>query len=350
MTMRERPDLSNLPDDVRDYINALEAEIEQLRGASGRGQRTAAAPLESAPASEPPGTLSLITLSRSGQAKRTPRHLYGRQRRGGMGVFDIDLPEDDAPVCLAQVEAGGGLLFFTANGRVYRMPAAELDEAAVRARGQQPAVLPSHERVVAVLPDTGGQYVALLSQRGWARRVRASYLGKSLIQGTIFHDVKEGGPLAAACWTNGNEELFIASREGKGIRFDETQVPARGCLGMRLDITDAAVAITAVRPDSGVFLLGADGLGTIRLMAGFAANKAPGAGGKVAMKCDNLVGAACVAAGDDIAVISRLGKIIRFAADEVPPKEGVVQGVACISLRADEAVAMVVMPPAAAAD
>ncbi len=76
-------------------------------------------------------------------------------------------------------------------------------------------------------------------------------------------------------------------------------------------------------------------------MAGFAANKAPGSGGKVALKTDHLIGAATVTDNDDLFAISRLGKIIRFQAVEVPAKEGVVQGVNCMSLRADEVVALV---------
>ncbi len=76
-------------------------------------------------------------------------------------------------------------------------------------------------------------------------------------------------------------------------------------------------------------------------MAGFALNKAPGSGGKVAMKADRVVGAAFARPGDDVFAISGLGKIIRFAVDEVPAKEGVVQGVNCMTLRNDECVAVV---------
>jgi hypothetical protein len=82
--------------------------------------------------------------------------------------------------------------------------------------------------------------------------------------------------------------------------FDEAQIPARGCLGMRVDVTDRVVGVTAVSEKSGVFLIGADGKGTIRLMSGFSANKAPGAGGKIALKSDQLVGAVTVSDGDDI--------------------------------------------------
>jgi DNA gyrase/topoisomerase IV subunit A len=94
-------------------------------------------------------------------------------------------------------------------------------------------------------------------------------------------------------------------------------------------------------------MLGADGLGTVRLMSGFSANKAPGGGGKIALKTDELVGAVAVEEGDDLFALSRLSKLIRFVADEVPAKEGVVQGVRCMTLRADVAVAVAASPAAA---
>ncbi len=92
--------------------------------------------------------------------------------------------------------------------------------------------------------------------------------------------------------------------------------------------------------DGGVFLLTADGKGTIRLLPGFTANKSPGTGGKVAMKTEALIGATAVDNQQDIFVISQLGKIIRFQAAEVPAKEGVVQGVNCMGLRADGCTAL----------
>jgi DNA gyrase subunit A len=93
-------------------------------------------------------------------------------------------------------------------------------------------------------------------------------------------------------------------------------------------------------------MLSRDGKGTVRLMSGFSANKAPGSGGKVAMRTEELAGIAAVGmdAGDDedIFIISELGKIIRIRASEVPPKEGVVQGVSCMNLRNDRCAAIAV--------
>ncbi|VAW42155.1 hypothetical protein MNBD_CHLOROFLEXI01-1791, partial [hydrothermal vent metagenome] len=124
--------------------------------------------------------------------------------------------------------------------------------------------------------------------------------------------------------------------QAQGIRFRETQVPARGgCLGLRVSPDDTVVAVSSVINSSGVFVVGHDGKGTIRQMSGFRLNKAPGAGGKTILKTEQLIGAVTVREADDIFIISQSGKLIRFQADEVPPKTGVVQGVNCMGVRGD---------------
>ncbi len=342
----ERPDLDKLDPAVRAYIEALEAELERL-GQGQRRERRSAAPATPPEPSEPPTTINVITVSAAGVAKRTPRHLYFRQGRGGMGVFDLQVPEDDPPAFLTIADESQSLVLITDQGRGFRLPVRDLPESPVRSRGQsitERLSLNPGERLALVLPDQGGTYVALLTRRGHVLWFAGHLFGENLRSGTILYEAKRFGPPASACWPPGDGDLFIATRQGQGIRFSARQVPVRGCLGIRLARDDVAVAITPVRPDSGVFLLSADGRGTIRLMSGFRANKAPGAGGKIAIKTDHLVGAAVVSDGDDVFVVSRLSKVIRFPAVEVPPKEGVVQGVNCMALRADETVALAISP------
>ena len=136
--------------------------------------------------------------------------------------------------------------------------------------------------------------------------------------------------------------MFVATQRGMAIRFPERALPLAGGLAIRLEAGDRPAAVEAVQPPEGqaIFLLSADGRCTIRLMAGFAANKAPGGGGKVALKTDHLVGALAASGPDELFILSQLSKIIRFRAEEVPAKEGVVQGVNGMALRADECVAV----------
>jgi DNA gyrase subunit A len=343
--MRERPDLSNLPDEVVAYIEALEQELAHLLSEEASSARNEA-PLEP---SEPPTTVQVISISATGVAKRTPRHLYLRQRRGGMGVFDLDSPDGDAPAFLVLAELTAGLILFSNQGRVFRVPVRDVPERDVRGRGESIVSrfpLRADERIALVMEDTHPHraFLILVSQRGQVRRIAKQYLGSGLQSGTSLYDIREGGAPAAACWSSGNDELFIVTRQGQAIRFTERLVPVRGCLGMRVDPGDVVAGVAATGAEGGVFLLSSDGKGTIRQLTGFAANKSPGAGGKTAMKADAIVGAVAVDAGSeartDLFAISRLGKMIRFQAAEVPPKEGVVQGVNCMNLRADECVAL----------
>jgi DNA gyrase/topoisomerase IV subunit A len=340
----ERPNLDNVDPAVRAYVEALEAELEQLRQGK-RQPRSSTSPAAPAEPCEPPTTINVVTASSLGSVKRTPRHLYSRQRRSGMGVFDLQTPEDDPPALLAIADESESLVVITDRARAFRLPLETLTESPVSSRGQSLAALLSlndGERPAVLLDDQSGAYVAILSQRGHVHWMAGHLLGEKLLPGTILYDIKKLGPPVSACWTPGDGDLFIATRGGQAIRFSARQVPMRGCLGIRLERDDTAVAIAAVHEDSGVFLLSADGKGTVRSMSGFRANKSPGGGGKVALKTDNLVGAATISENSDIFAISRLGKIIRFQAAEVPLKEGVVQGVNCMALRADEVVALTI--------
>lgn len=338
----QRPDMSGLAAEILAYIETLEAEIESLR-AEGDESRRVEAPLEP---NEPPTTINIITVSVGGVAKRTPRHLYLRQRRGGMGVFDLDTPESDPPAFLVMADVTAGLILLTDQGRAFRLPVSEIPEREVRGRGEPMLArfpMRAGERLSVVTTDTpvdGGAFLLLVTERGQVRRIARQYIGPNLQPGTVLCDPREGGAPAASCWSNGAGEVFIVTRSGLAIRFSERQVPVRGCLGLRVNPDDRVVAVAAPPADGGVFLLALDGKGTVRLIPGFSANKSPGSGGKVAMKADMVVGAQVVDEQDDVFAVSRLGKVIRFQVSEVPAKEGVVQGVNCMSLRADDCVAL----------
>ncbi len=349
--MIPRPDLTHIPPAVREYIEALEAEVERLGGkASSRPKPRPAVnftapeeeevpPLPPLAPDEPPTTVNLISMTGNGLAKRTLRHLYGRQRRGGMGIFDLDAPADDPVALLTLAESSQSLLLFTNLARTFRLPVNLIPEEAVRARGQlitAKMTLQEGEHFVAALPDEARGAIALVSQEGFVRYLRHHVFGEYMKPGAAMFDARKCGELASVCRTPGDAELLIVTRRGKGIRFSEKLVPPQGGPGIRLETGDTATAIVSVDEDSRVFLGDAEGRGTIRLMAGFAANKAAGGGGKAIMNSDCLISAATVEEGGEIFLISRLSKIIRFMADETPAKESTVQGVNCMMLRSDE--------------
>jgi len=344
MTESIRPDLSNLPEEVVAYIEALETRL-----AAVSPSRTPRAEVPFEP-DEEPTTINVVSITRNGIAKRTPRHLYPRQRRSGMGIFDIDTPEEDPPAFLLTADESTTLILVTNQGRAFRMPVQEVVETPVRGRGQpilNNLPLRAEEVVNVISPDRGSGFFCFVTERGQVRRMAAQVVGRNMISGTLLHDPKDGGAPVGACWSSGTDELMIIAREGRAIRFAERLVPVRGTLGMRIEKGEHIFAIAAAPADGGVFLLTDDGKGTIRMLEGFAANKAPGSGGKTLIKADMLVAAFAVhPENDDLFLISRLGKIIRFGASEIPAKEGVVQGVICMTLRADACTAATSSPRA----
>jgi DNA gyrase subunit A len=345
----QRPDLSQTSPELRAYVEWLEAQLEQLRGAdSGAADaepRSDEPPLEP---EEPPTPFNLITIAASGLARRVPRHLYLRQRRGGAGNLDADWAGPNRAVALAHAHERGHLLILTDQARAYRLPVYFLDEARPRAEPKPfmeslPAA--ANEQWAVTLPaPTPAQptgYFAALSERGWVRVLPAHLFGETMREGLSVFRVEEFGRPVSACFTPSDGDLFIATRRGLAVRFPAKTVAAPGSPGLRLDKDDTVVSICGVKDESGVFLLSADGKGTVRQMSGFNANKAPGAGGKIALKTDELVVALTVGPDADLFILSRQGKLIRFKAAEIPTKEGVVQGVNCMALRADKPIVAV---------
>jgi DNA gyrase subunit A len=358
--MNERPDLSNTDPALKRYIEGLEQEIASLKAARqpGRSVKVAEDGLSSEDESslpplvpnEPVTTLQLVTITTRGYARRTARHLYLRQRRSGWGASDFDLTEGDAIAALAMAEANQALLLFTNRARAFRMPVSAAPIAEGRSGGgsisERSAFMPmgllEGEFIVAALPDLVKGGVVLVSERGMVRFLRHHVFGEYMKPGTAMFEPAKFGPLVAACRTMGDGDLFIATRQGRAIRFSEKLIPPQGGPGMRLEAGDSVVAAAPTNEDGAIFLADANGKGTIRAMSGFAANKSAGGGGKYAMKTDALVAAAAILPGDDIFMLSAQGKMIRFNGDEVPPKEGVVHGVNCMALRADEVAAVLV--------
>ena len=342
----KRPDLSGVPAQILAYINALEEEnriLQSVDRVTKSDKQLSAAPSQLF--TEPQTTINLISANSDGIAKRTPRHHYQQQRRGGMGIYDIDLPTSQPPSILVLADLETTLLAITEISKAYRLKMNHITETEIRARGSsftEKAKMPKSEKIAVLLPVRADGYLTILSQSGMVRRIRHHVFGEYMNPGTPLFGQSPFGSVADACWTDGESDLFIASESGHATRFPEKKVPPQGCQGIRLPNGVKAATIAAVNYDSKVFLVGQDGKGTIRSMAGFQANKNPGAAGKIAMRTDRLVSAKNADQASDIFIISKHSKLIRFSAQEVPVKEGVVQGVNCMALRGDEVLSVVV--------
>jgi DNA gyrase subunit A len=338
----QRPDLSHVDSSIVEYIEYLERKAGVRMGRPAAVVESLDLSPERASEALPPeheGSANILTITANGIAKRTSRHLYTRQHRGGMGVFGIDLNEADQPVVLGNADENQNLLLFTSRARVFRQPLSAVASEPVFGRGNritERLPIEPDEKIVAVLAEQARGYVALASENGRVRCLRHHLFGEHMRPGTAVYNYNEFGPLVSACWTPGDAELFLLTQQGIAIRFAEKAISPQGEQGIRLSGDDRLVSVVSVYPDTGVFMISADGRGTVRLMSGFAPNKSPGGRGKIAIKSNKVIGAVALESNDDIFILSRLGKMIRFPADEVPTTEGVVQGVNCMGLRGDE--------------
>jgi len=343
----QRPNLENVDPAIVAYIEYLESKLPGYTSRKNVIQSEEAEARLSEPAlpSEEPTTINIVTVSLAGAAKRTARHLYPRQHRGGMGIFDLDVPAPDYPAFLAPLDASENALVFTNLAKVYRTTASRIQEGEVRSKGslifdRDRVPMEPNELPVAILPERSSGYIAMVSALGKVRCLRHHLFGEHMRPGSVYFPVKETGPFVSACWTEGESDLFILTEKGMAIRFNEKMLSPQGDWGIKLVQGDRVVAITPVYQDSLVFMVGSDGKGTIREMEGFAANKSVGGSGKIAIKNSHVVGAVTASPNDDLFLITKLGKIIRFKADEVPSTDGVVQGVICVNMRNDEVVAV----------
>jgi len=171
-----RPDLSDISEEVRLYIEALEKLIK--RDISSSGASEAAGMLQDGPRTmfdsssevgwtEPPTKVCLITSTSKGIAKRTFRHLYTRQRRGGMGVFDLETSEGDPPSIIALAEESRNLIILTDHARAFRLPVRHFVDAPVRNRGNSITsklnLLPQ-EKLLVILPDKAEGYMHITAK------------------------------------------------------------------------------------------------------------------------------------------------------------------------------------------
>ncbi len=361
----ERLDITALPAHVREYIDALieenkrlKEEVAQLRRQLEevtRQQPSRSQPKErvsAVPKPKYPDTVMVVTLSAHGRGKRTPINAYTPQHRGGVGVFDIKLPEGDEPSHLLIADQESVLLCLTDRGRAFRVPVQAIPQGEIRDNG---ALLKPHltllpgERVtaVAVLDDTTAwTHVYIVTAHGWVKRLRNNYVGPRLSPGTVLvNPQKEGGAPAVAFAGTERGDLFIVTRQGMGIRFPVASAPARGARGILLQPEDEIVAATQVEEESTVLMITAEGQATRRAMSSFAANRGPGGKGKMAMRSEHVVAAGVADDHDEVFCISRFAKILRFPAGEVPVHQTAARGVDAMNVRGDAVVTMTIAHP-----
>jgi len=297
----------------------------------------------------------VITVSHSGYIKRSPLAIYRSQRRGGKGTRGMETKEEDYVEHLFVATTHSYLLLFTNQGKVYWLKVHEIPQLGRAAKGKAIAnylSLGSGESVSAILPVRQfevGRYLLMATKRGVVKKTELMAYSNPMSRGIIAVNLDEGDELIAVRMTRGDDELFLATRQGMAIRFGEDEVRAvgrasRGVTGIDLEPGDEVVAAEVVAPGTTVFTVTEKGYGKRTELEEY---RLQGRGGKgiinvrVTDRNGPVVGAMQMRDEDSLIMISQTGKVTRLRVREVSTIGRATQGVRLQDLEEDDRVAAV---------
>ncbi|MEU9836423.1 DNA gyrase subunit A [Streptosporangium sp. NPDC048047] len=296
----------------------------------------------------------VVTITRGGYAKRTNIDLYRAQRRGGKGVRGAQLRQDDIVDHFFVTTTHHWLLFFTNKGRVYRIKAYELPDAARDARGQHLAnllAMQPDEVIMEVLDLRDydvAPYLVLATRHGLVKKTRLTEYDSPRSGGLIAINLREDDEVIAARLVSEDDDLLLISRGAQSIRFTSTDEALRpmgratsGVIGMRFLEGDELLAMNRI----------ADGDDVLIATEGGYAKRTPadqypvqGRGGKgvltakIVSSRGKLVGAAMVRPEDEVFAITSNGGVIRTSAGEIKQSGRQTMGVRLMNLAEGDSV------------
>ncbi len=294
----------------------------------------------------------VVSMTHSGYVKRLPVAEYRAQNRGGMGVTAHRPKDEDFVEKMFVCSSHADLLLFSDFGKVYRIKAFEIPEAARTARGRAVINLvqiDQNEKITNIIPvNTTGGYIAFATRNGLIKKTALSEFERINKNGKIAIRLNEGDGLISVMFTTGESELMIASRSGKCIRFSEQNVRAMGrstagVRAMKLAADDVLVDMLVVDENKDVLTVSSNAYGKRSSLDDYRIQGRAGKGilaGKFTEETGYLVNLKQVSADEDIMIISDGGTIIRMHVDKISKIGRNTRGVRLMRLK-DGAVATV---------
>ncbi|MEN3613379.1 intein-containing DNA gyrase subunit A [Plantactinospora sp. ZYX-F-223] len=271
----------------------------------------------------------VVTITRTGYAKRTKVDLYRSQRRGGKGVSGATLRQDDIVSNFFVCSTHDWMLFFTNKGRVYRAKAYELPEASRVARGQHVANLLAFqpdEQIAQVIeiPDYQvAPYLVLATRNGLVKKTRLEEFDSNRSGGIIAINLRDEDELVGAALAGPGDDLLLVSKKAQAIRFNATDEALRpmgratsGVIGMRFTDDDVLLAMEVVREGMDLDVLVATNGGYAKRTP-IEEYPVQGRGGKgvltakITERRGGLVGAVVISPDDELFAITSNGGVIR---------------------------------------
>jgi len=302
---------------------------------------------------------AVVTITRTGYAKRTNADLYKTQRRGGRGVKGAALKQDDVVDHFFVASTHDWLLFFTNQGRVYRAKVHELPDAGRDARGQHVANLMAFKsdetiaQVLSIKDYTASPYLVLATKTGLVKKTPLTEYDSPRTGGLIAISLKPGDEVVSAALVNKDDELLLVSKKAMSLRFAADEESLRpmgrstsGVIGMKFRTGDELLTMARIdskTASSFVFTATDGGYGKKTPLDEYRLQGRGGIGIKAAKIDENsrgsLVSALVLADSDEILAITSAGTVMRTPAAEVRQTGRDSMGVRLVNL--DEGVVLV---------
>ncbi len=300
----------------------------------------------------------VLTMTRYGYIKRQSLDSYKTQRRGGRGISGLMRREEDTVNELFVINSHDYVLFFTNFGRVYRLKCYEIHEGSRTSKGTNIAnLLPvsSDEKVTSMIKVTefeDDKYLIMVTKKGVIKRTSLKSFDTARKGGLIAIDLDENDELTWVRMTSGNQEMIVATKKGKSIRFNETDVravgrTARGVKALKLKSDDEVVGMIAVDNEKLVLTVSETGYGRLSDPSDYRLQSRGGQGviNYHTDKYGNVAALNSVSLDEDVILISDNGIIIRIQAETIRKCARPSKGVKVMKLVGDgKVVAMACVP------
>jgi len=300
-----------------------------------------------------------ITVTSTGYIKRTPISTYRAQRRGGKGRIGMRTREEDYVSHLFIASTHAYIMIFTDRGRAYWLKVHEVPDVGTYGKGKAIVNLVQFdspdEKIAALLavrefPEQDDQqYVVMGTRKGTVKKTDMTAFSNPRPSGIIAMGVEEGDSVIAVELSDGKEQIFIGTRDGMAIRFEETDVRpmgrnAYGVRGISLREGDEVVAMEVVREGGTVLTVAQNGYGKRTGLEEYRLQSRGGVGIINIQTSDRngkVVGIAYVHDDDELMLISQQGMILRMKAGDIRTIGRATQGVRLIEMEEGDAVVSV---------
>jgi DNA gyrase subunit A len=302
---------------------------------------------------------TMLVLTAGGYVKCTDPSEYHAQKRGGVGVIDLETKEEDFVTMLVSGSTHSNLLFFTNLGKVYQMKMYDIPEGRRATKGKSIMnflALAGEEKVnsILVMPkdkDQSSTSLMLVTKDGTAKKMASSSFKDVRRSGIIAIRLDKGDSLISALITEKGDEVMIATALGQSIRFKESDVremgrTAGGVSGVKLGKSDEVISVDVVKKDqkAGSFLtMSANGFGKKTDLKEYKVQRRGGSGiktAKVTPKTGKLIVAKVLSGVEqELIAMSKKGQVIRTALKDVSSLGRQTQGVTIMRLRGGDGIA-----------